>query len=304
MGLVMDKKLYCDFVVLHRMRANHVFKVWEGLGDFLQDRGYPTEAFVIYAAVALMRSETCPRDLENIMSLEKAIELASKINSNPHAQRNVNGFCGILKKWGNIEKGNMSLLLETLLFKALVTHFSRNGIDFHAAIDFEIKYLSKMFEMGYFSNNIEWLICNLLNLVLLTMDVRIAGVRLKQAKHLLHVIRVLMGRCSHTEPRYQTLYDTYQLCKCIYWCTKINTNMQDVSTRFQCFMLVSMGVRMQPDPALAEVSLIQNEYDVAQTFKKIVDLREILEFSTNIEIAQIYNEILRTCCEKFSYLKT
>lgn len=290
MQLMMDKKLYTDFVVLHRMRVScvHVYSVWEGAGDFMKERGYPIHAFMMYVGVSLMRMETRPHDKSNGITLKKANELALQINSSDNRQLAVYAFHDVWKNWtlGNATK--ISLFLQALLNKAVSTYFINNGLCFNTAMDCEILYLNLIFNLGFFNNNKEWLICNILNLFLNALESR----RLKQAKHLLQVARTIMTRCDATQERYNLLYELYQLCKSAYWAIKMATNENDMSKRFVSFTSVGLNII---DTAQTNVSLILNEDDYEEVYQKIRHLSDILTFASNKEISNTFMEILRTC---------
>lgn len=298
----MDKLMYADFVILHRMRVSHVYKLWERAGDFLVERGFPIHGFMMYTGVALMRMQTRPLDKDNGITLQKASELAKTINSSDNKQMAVYAFKEIWKNWKLGSYTKLSLFLQALLNKALATYFIRHALCFNSAMDFEIKYLNQIFELGFFNNNIEWLVCNILHLALNAMDVSHGARRLKQAKHLLHAARVIMIRCNRSDLRYQSLYECYQLCKCVYWGVKIDTNMNEISNRFVCFNLTSMGIQIT-DSSEIDVSLIKSEEDIIETFKKIQELSDTLKQATNKDIANIYSEIL-LCQKKYDFLQT
>lgn len=299
MQLLVDKNLYTDFVILHRMRVVHVYRVWEKLGDFLRERGFPIHAFMMYVGGSLMRSETRQKDRENGIIFQKANELGLQINASDNKQMGVYAFREIMKNWtlGNLTK--LSLFLQALLHKALATYFLRQNLCFVTAMDFEIRYLNQIFELGFFNNNLEWLICNLLNIALNAMDINNSTRRLKQAKHLLHIVRVLMSRCNRDQGRYQFLYELYQLCKCAYWAIKLETNGNDISNRFVFFNLPSLGVNVI-DSSQCDVNLIQSVEDIVDTFKKIRGAS--LMDAVNKDITKIYIEILRNCQEKYNFL--
>lgn len=301
MELIIDKGFYTDFVIYHRMKRSNVYTLWEGAGDLLNDRGYPIHAFMMYTAVCLMRMETRPMDKNNCITIKKANELAKTINSNENGQKGVYAFKKILKKCKFENCTKLSLFLHALISKATSSYFILNGLCFNTAMDCEIFYLNQIFEMGLFNNNKEWLICNILNLVLNALDVSNGARRLKEAKHLLHVARAIMSRCDRNQGKHQFLYELYELCKCAYWGIKMETNMNEISNRFVCFNLTSMGIQIN-DSSEIDVSPIQSEKDYIEIYKKIRALSDVLNRATNEEITNIFNEILRNCKDKFVFL--